>query len=194
MLVNLHQTTRHPEAARPGNTFYLDGVDRIYTLYSKMYRCLTSHGLGSTRLWQARSGPQELQAASRNAVLQALMWAQRTSPIKAILYYLWLGKKALLNVEVERVLSWAEMLKTRCVNVTAMKENDCFIDWLLVQFHTTTTPWPESASELYRPSDRRLSAKLVPTFVYGGCHVVSVTDPYGRNLGFPDQSHYFFLK
>jgi hypothetical protein len=26
------------------------------------------------------------------------------------------------------------------------------------------TPWPESASELYRPSDRRLSAKLVATF------------------------------
>jgi hypothetical protein len=24
------------------------------------------------------------------------------------------------------------------------------------------TPWSESASELYRPSDRRLSAKLVP--------------------------------
>jgi hypothetical protein len=26
------------------------------------------------------------------------------------------------------------------------------------------TPWPESASELYRSSDRRVSAKLVPTF------------------------------
>jgi hypothetical protein len=26
------------------------------------------------------------------------------------------------------------------------------------------TPWPQSASELYRPSDRLLSAKLVPTF------------------------------
>jgi hypothetical protein len=25
------------------------------------------------------------------------------------------------------------------------------------------TPWPESSSELYRPSDRRLSVKLVPT-------------------------------
>jgi hypothetical protein len=25
------------------------------------------------------------------------------------------------------------------------------------------TPWPESESELYRPSDHRLSAKLVPT-------------------------------
>jgi hypothetical protein len=27
------------------------------------------------------------------------------------------------------------------------------------------TPWPQSASELYRPIDRRLSAKLVPTFL-----------------------------
>jgi hypothetical protein len=39
------------------------------------------------------------------------------------------------------------------------------------------TPWPESASELYRPSDSRLWAKLVPAFVDRGCHVVSVTDP-----------------
>jgi hypothetical protein len=50
-------------------------------------------------------------------------------------------------------------------------------------------PWPESASELYRPSDRLLSAKLVPTFVDRGCHVVSVKDPYGRILGFLDRSH-----
>jgi hypothetical protein len=28
---------------------------------------------------------------------------------------------------------------------------------------TNQTPWPESASELYRPSDRRLLAKLVPS-------------------------------
>jgi hypothetical protein len=50
---------------------------------------------------------------------------------------------------------------------------------------TTTTkplnkkqaPWPEPASELYRLSDRHLSAKLVPTFADRGCHVVSVTDP-----------------
>jgi hypothetical protein len=47
-------------------------------------------------------------------------------------------------------------------------------------------PWPESASELYPPSDRRLSAKLVPTFADRGCHVVSVTEPYGRILGFLD--------
>jgi hypothetical protein len=56
------------------------------------------------------------------------------------------------------------------------------------------TPWPESANELYRPSDRRLSAKLVLTFVDGGCQVVSVTDPYGRILDFLDRSSYFFFQ
>jgi hypothetical protein len=36
------------------------------------------------------------------------------------------------------------------------------------------TPWPQSASKLYRPSDRRLLTKLVPTFVARGWKVVSV--------------------
>jgi hypothetical protein len=61
-------------------------------------------------------------------------------------------------------------------------------------YHTTTTPWPETASELYRPSDRRLSAKLAPTFADRGCDVVSVTELYGRILGFLDRSHYFFFQ
>jgi hypothetical protein len=39
-------------------------------------------------------------------------------------------------------------------------------------------------SELYRQSDRRLSAKLVQTFADRRCHVVSVTDPYGHILRF----------
>jgi hypothetical protein len=34
--------------------------------------------------------------------------------------------------------------------------------------------------EQYRPSDRLLSAKLMPNFADKGCHMVSVTDPYGR--------------
>jgi hypothetical protein len=55
-------------------------------------------------------------------------------------------------------------------------------------------PWSESASELYRPSDRRLSAKRLPTFADIGCHVVSVTDPYGRILCFQDRSRYFSIK
>jgi hypothetical protein len=49
-------------------------------------------------------------------------------------------------------------------------------------------PWPQSASELYRPDDRRLSAKLVTTFADRGCNVVSVTDPHGLILGFLDWS------
>jgi hypothetical protein len=49
---------------------------------------------------------------------------------------------------------------------------------------TKKTPWPESASELYRQSDRRLSTKLVPNFADRGCRVVSATHPYGRVLGF----------
>jgi hypothetical protein len=44
------------------------------------------------------------------------------------------------------------------------------------------TPWPECFSELYRPRNRRLSAKLVPNFVDRGCHVVSATDLYCRIL------------
>jgi hypothetical protein len=55
------------------------------------------------------------------------------------------------------------------------------------------TLWPESASELYGQSDRRSSAKLVPTFADRRCHVVRVTDPYGRILGFLDRSCYFFF-
>jgi hypothetical protein len=44
------------------------------------------------------------------------------------------------------------------------------------------------------PSDRRLSAKLVSTVADTGCHVVSMTDPYGCILGFLDWSHYFCIQ
>jgi hypothetical protein len=52
-------------------------------------------------------------------------------------------------------------------------------------FLTFLTPWPKSASELYRLSDCLLSAKLVPTFLVDTvCHVVSAADLYGRILDF----------
>jgi hypothetical protein len=56
------------------------------------------------------------------------------------------------------------------------------------------TPWYEYVSELCRPSDSRLSAKLVPTFADRGCHVVSMTDPHCRILGFVDRSRYIFFQ
>jgi hypothetical protein len=34
----------------------------------------------------------------------------------------------------------------------------------------------------------------LPTFADRGCHVVSVTGPYGRILGFLDRSRYFSIK
>jgi hypothetical protein len=55
--------------------------------------------------------------------------------------------------------------------------------------HWHITPWSESASELYRPSDHRLSAKWLRTCADRGCHVVSVPDPSGRIiLGFLDST------
>jgi hypothetical protein len=54
----------------------------------------------------------------------------------------------------------------------------------LEQIGVDKTSWPESASELYRPSYRHLSAKLVQTFASRGFRVVSVTDLYGRILSF----------
>jgi hypothetical protein len=50
------------------------------------------------------------------------------------------------------------------------------------------------SQELYQPSDRRLSEKLVPTFADRGYHVFSVTDPYGRIFAFLDRSRYFFFQ
>jgi hypothetical protein len=58
-------------------------------------------------------------------------------------------------------------------------------------FSVHTPPlFPSSASELYRPSESRLS----PTFANRGCHMVRVTYAYGHSLGFLDQSRYFLFQ
>jgi hypothetical protein len=54
------------------------------------------------------------------------------------------------------------------------------------------TPWPKFASELYRPSYRCLSPKLLPHLWIDGA-TVSVMDLYGRILRFIDQSRYCFF-
>jgi hypothetical protein len=54
------------------------------------------------------------------------------------------------------------------------------------------TPWPQSARELYGPSDRRLSTKSVPTFVDRDYRVVRATDSYGRILEYLERK--VFLK
>jgi hypothetical protein len=52
----------------------------------------------------------------------------------------------------------------------------------------------KSASELYQPSESRLSAKLELTFKDRRFHVVSVTDSNGRILYFLDRNRYFFFQ
>jgi hypothetical protein len=44
------------------------------------------------------------------------------------------------------------------------------------------------------PSDRRLSAKLVPAFADRGCCMVSTMNRCDHILSFPDWSHYFFYQ
>jgi hypothetical protein len=66
-------------------------------------------------------------------------------------------------------------------------------EMIVVSYYKKQSPWPESASELYQPSDRHLSAKLVQTFADRGCHVVSVTDPYGQILSFLKSNSSFVL-
>jgi hypothetical protein len=56
------------------------------------------------------------------------------------------------------------------------------------------SPWPESASELYQPSNCRLSTKLMPTFADRWWHVLRLSDSYGHNLGFLGRSRYFFFR
>jgi hypothetical protein len=53
---------------------------------------------------------------------------------------------------------------------------------------------PQAYCDVTAVSDRHLYEKLVPIFADRGCHVVSVTNPYGRNLGFLDRSRYFFFQ
>jgi hypothetical protein len=56
----------------------------------------------------------------------------------------------------------------------------CFSCFCLLNSYIFLTPGLQTASELYRPSDRRLSAKLVPTLADRGCRVVSATNPHDR--------------
>jgi hypothetical protein len=50
----------------------------------------------------------------------------------------------------------------------------------LNKFKRNSVAFSPQANYTDRSSDRRLSAKLVPTFADGGCCVVSATDPHGR--------------
>jgi hypothetical protein len=66
---------------------------------------------------------------------------------------------------------------------------------MIIKAKQKQTPWLESVSKLYRPSDRRLSMKLVPTFADRG---VSRSQRGGSSTGvilfFLDRSRHFFFQ
>jgi hypothetical protein len=82
---------------------------------------------------------------------------------------------------LELAVFWYRNIRqTSFISSWFMRSATMFPEQCSTSFITKKTPWPESASELYRPSDSRLSAKLVQNFADKGCHVVSVTSlrPY----------------
>jgi hypothetical protein len=59
---------------------------------------------------------------------------------------------------------------------------------------TVQTPWLQSVGELYRPSDCRLSAKLVPTLAVECVAWSAQRIPTAVNFDFLDRSRYFPFK
>jgi hypothetical protein len=76
-----------------------------------------------------------------------------------------------------------------------LKEQSCRRSGCNTRSYTKQqTPRPESASVLYRPSDRRLSAKCQLLRIDGVSCSQRGGSPYGRNFGFLDRSRYFFFQ
>jgi hypothetical protein len=113
---------------------------------------------------------------------------------KSIVYLLWEFCEHLFhltnqNPEVAPPPNSSKLKKLPIYYDSIMKRHSTFpfasgVLFKTLKQKTKQTPWHESASEPYRPSDLRLLAKLLPTFADRLCHVVSVTDPYCRILGF----------
>jgi hypothetical protein len=102
------------------------------------------------------------------------------------------GKTMNVNIMVCVWLSFYIFHERRQEHITKVSHNVKFgsEDMYVIALKT---PWPEPENELYRPSDRRLSAKLVSTLADKGCHVVSVADPYGRIHRFSRPEPLLFL-
>jgi hypothetical protein len=71
------------------------------------------------------------------------------------------------------MVSKVHIFYCKCPLVSVLECNAEYNVLILNYTKLNKTPWPESERKLCRPSDRSLSAKLVPTFVDRVCHVVS---------------------
>jgi hypothetical protein len=87
------------------------------------------------------------------------------------------------DVETNRHSDWA----TRIVSL--LWPTDFFAIKNKTKLHglSPRANYTDRATAAFRRSDFQL-------FADSGCHVVSVTDPYGRILGFPDKIRCFSIK
>jgi hypothetical protein len=95
----------------------------------------------------------------------------------------------ILSYNGKRLFSESSLSTVECLNQSLL--NLVYL-WstCLSLFHCVLSP---RANYIYRPSDRRLSAKLVQTFADRGCHVVSVTDPIRQYFRFSRPEPLLFL-
>jgi hypothetical protein len=96
--------------------------------------------------------------------------------------------RTLHNHRCENLNSYKGLFLGGCLIAISIQHKNvrhcCFSNFLLLSEELESpfliAPWLWSASELYRPSDRRLLTKFVPTFTDRGCRVVSATGSHGR--------------
>jgi hypothetical protein len=101
------------------------------------------------------------------------------------LYKTWRNKKKTYNIKSLFCISCGQ-LKYKYLTEMQLKFFEViYVSWII--------NWTiiRGLSQRANCTDLLLSAKLVPTFANGGCHVVSVTDLYGQILVFLDRSRYF---
>jgi hypothetical protein len=116
---------------------------------------------------------RQLSMAHKNSLQEDL------NLIQSICRYCYISNK--INQNIVSYFVQCHRLYLRKARLYKSHDTESFFKYPIKQIIAS---WPESASELYWPSDHWLSAKLAPTFADRGCHIVSVTEPHGRNLGF----------
>jgi hypothetical protein len=102
--------------------------------------------LNRCRLWLYNQFPPHLQL-----FLRSLVWGP-LAICNNVFIYLYLLNGAMNRSEYRSVVSEYKRVALEHWPIAS-------VYWIIKQ-----TPWPESASKLYRPRDRHLLAKRVPTF------------------------------
>jgi hypothetical protein len=98
---------------------------------------------------------------------------------------------------VQRQVGQGNLLRKFCSNPSLVRpqliwESEIF-SIMSISSKTKLNP-VASVSELTTPTEPLVGEDSVNFCGYRGCHVVSVTDPYGRILDFLDRSRYFFFQ